>query len=83
VNLSSQSGVGILEQLLEVSLEPSAGFRSWLQGIGIAAVGIVSGRRRVRSAVRFTARLDPDDGIDQWVASVRGRAGTEARVDHL
>lgn len=80
---SSKCRVGVLEQLLEVSLEPSACFRGGLESISVATVGIISGRSRVRSSVRFTAGLDPNNSINQCIASVRGRTGTKTRVDHI
>ena len=71
------------QQLHEVSLEPGTGFRRGLQRIALPAVEVVARRRRVRGAVAFTARLDPDKGILQLEASVRSRASTETRTDSV
>lgn len=39
---------------------------------------IVSGRRRIRSAIRFTSRFHPHEGVYEGVAGVRSWTGPEA-----
>lgn len=49
-----KSGVGIDQELLEESLEPSTSLRSRGDGIGQTAMEIVTGRSSVGSTIRFT-----------------------------
>lgn len=76
-----ERGVRVIEQLLKIRLEPLPGFRSRLQGIGIAAKVDVSRGARVAGAVTLSARLDPDESVDVGVARVGGRPHAEAGTD--
>ncbi len=51
-----ERGIGVLEELDEVGLEPLAGLGGGLQGIGHTAEAVVTSRRRVGRAV---ARVSP------------------------
>ncbi len=75
---SLESRVGVGEQLLEVGLEPLASLGGGLEGIGEAAVVVVAGSAGVAGAVALATGLDPDEGIEEAVAGVGGRARTEA-----
>lgn len=70
--------VGVYEELLEVGLEPSSGFRSGLQGVLFATVVVVASGSSEGSAVTLTTRLHPDKGINKRRACV-GR-GTKAKA---
>lgn len=43
-------------------------------------MSVVARRRRVRCAIAFSSRLDPDDSVDERRAGVGGRTSTEAGV---
>lgn len=75
---SLESRVGVGQELLEVGLEPRTSLGGGLEGVGLAAVEVVPGGGRVASAVRLTAGLDPDEGILDIEARVRGGASAEA-----
>lgn len=68
----------VLEQLLEVGLEPGTSLRSRHQRISITAVRIVASGTRVASAITLSARLDPNERIDERIASVGRRQRTES-----
>jgi hypothetical protein len=77
-------GLRVLEKHLEVGLVPLTGLRRGLEGILLAAEGVVAGSTRVAGAVGLAARLDPDEGVS--VGGSRdgaGRTRTEASVDHV
>jgi hypothetical protein len=59
-----QRWVGVLHQHLEVSIEPCSCLRSWLQSISLATVVVVSSSGSIACTVAFTARLDPNEGIN-------------------
>jgi hypothetical protein len=72
-----EGGLSILEQHLKVSLVPLASLWCGAECIGLSAERIVTASRGVAGAVRLSTRLDPDKGIDEWVASGGGRSDTE------
>lgn len=78
-----ESRVGVPEQHLKVSLEPGASLRSGLEGVRVTAVSIVTSGAGVAGAIALSTRLDPDDGVDERVAGVGGRAHAKARVLHI
>ena len=45
--------------------------------ITVSAEGVVANSRGIRSTIRFTSRLDPNDGIDELRTGVGRRASTE------
>ncbi len=74
---------GVLNQLLEVSLVPLPSLGRRLEGILVAAERIVTIRAGVADTIRLSARLDPDEGIDEGVAGARGRTDTETSSDDV
>lgn len=75
---SLERGLGILEQHLEVGLVPLTGLGRGLEGIGLAAEGVVARGARVAGAVGLAAGLAPDEGVGELEARGRGRAHAEA-----
>ncbi len=73
-----ESRVGVGQELLEVGLEPGASLRSRLESIRQTAVVVVAGGAGVAGAIALATGLDPDEGIEEGVAGVGGRANTEA-----
>ncbi|RYP80617.1 hypothetical protein DL769_002362 [Monosporascus sp. CRB-8-3] len=78
VNL--ERGVGVLEQHLEVGLVPLAGLGRGLEGVGLAAEGVVAGGAGVGGAVGLAAGLAPDEGVGERGARAGRRAHAEARA---
>lgn len=70
--------VGILVELREVGLEPRTGFRGWLKGRRGAAVVVVSDGAGVAGAIALATRLNPYEGIEEFIARVGRRTKTEA-----
>lgn len=68
----------VLEQLLEVGLEPGTSLRSRSQRISVAAVSIVASGARVAGAIALSARLDPDNSVDKRIAGVGRRQAAKA-----
>lgn len=76
--LCLERGVGVDEQLLKVGLEPLAGLRGRLHGIGTAAEVVVAGSRGVAGTVALATGLDPDKGVGEFEAGVGGGADAES-----
>lgn len=72
-----ESGLGVLEEHLEVGLVPFTGLGGGLVGIGLSAVRVVTGSTLVAGTVRLTTGLTPNEGIGQLVTGVGSRADTE------
>jgi hypothetical protein len=90
-----KSRVCVLEEHLEVSVEPSTSLRCRLESRSLAARGIVASGRGVRGTIRLrgvstsslkrhrnaetylTARLDPDECVDERVTGVGSRTRTK------
>ena len=78
-----------MDKGLKITLEPCAGFGCWLCGVGLPTVyeneishvnenfmrhtGVITRCTTVRRAIRLPWWLNPDNGVDQCVASVGGR----------
>lgn len=73
-----QSWLSVLDQVLKVGLVPRTSLRRRGERIGHTAVRVVAGRRAVRGTIGLATRLDPDESIDEGVASAAGRADTKA-----
>lgn len=76
-------GLGVLEEDLEVGLVPLAGLGRRLEGVGLAAEGVVALGALVAGAVGLTAGLAPDEGVGELVAGLSGGADAEARAVHV
>jgi hypothetical protein len=74
---SSSLERSVLQQLLEISLEPSSRLRSRSQRISIPTVGIVARSARVASPITLPARLDPNQRINKRVSRVGSRQAAE------
>ena len=77
-NCILQRGVRRRDQGLEVRLEPGTSFGRGLRGVRERARRVEARRRAVGRAVGLASGLDPDDGVNERVAGVGRRAGTEA-----
>lgn len=64
-------------------LEPSSRLRRWFQRILKSAVEIISLSTGVACAIGLATRLDPDNAVDIFIASVRGRTHAKAGVDDI
>ncbi len=73
-----ESRVGVGQELLKVGLEPLASLRSRLESIRKATVVVVAGGAGVAGAIALATGLDPDEGVEEVMAGVGGRANTEA-----
>jgi hypothetical protein len=72
----------ILQQLLEVSLEPSPRLRSRHQRVSIPTVGIIARSARVARPITLSARLNPNQRINKRISRVgRGQASKPSSLD--
>ena len=72
-----ERGLSVLDELLEVGLVPGTSLGSGLEGVFLSAVRIVAGGAGIRSTVRLTTGLNPDEGVDERVAGGASGADTE------
>lgn len=75
---SLESGLGVLDEHLEVGLVPGTSLGRGLVGVVLAAEAVVPGGGRVAGSVGLTTGLDPDEGIGKIVAGVGRGADTES-----
>ena len=78
-----ESWVRVSEELLEVCLEPSTGFWSWLESIGSTASGIVSDSAGVGGSDSLSTWLDPDERVEEGRASGLSWSETETGTDDV
>ena len=75
--------IGVDEQLLKVSLEPSPRLRSRLQRILKSAMRVISVGRGIAGPIGLAAGLHPDDRVDVLVARVAAGPHSEPGVDDV
>lgn len=80
---SLQSRVGVLDEHLKVGLVPLAGLGRRLVRILLATEGVVAGGAGVAGTVRFTSRLDPDEGVSEVRVDISSGTRTEAGIDDV
>jgi len=73
-----ESGVGVVDEVLEVGLVPLAGLGRGLESIRLAAEAVVAGGRAVAGAVGLATGLDPDESVGELGTGVGRGADTEA-----
>ena len=78
-----KGGVGVGQELLEVSLEPLSSLRSGLEGVLKTTVEIVALSGLVGGSVRLATGLNPDEGINELIAGLGSGADTESSVDDV
>ncbi len=76
-HLSTEGGLGVLEQHLKVGLVPGTSLRSRLESIIVTTERIVSVGSGIASTVRLSTGLDPDESIDEGVTGASRGSDTE------
>lgn len=82
-NFQLEWGVGVSQQLLEISLKPCAGFWGRLKCIRETTMGIVACSRCVRCTIALSTWLDPNKSIFERVSGVCSWADAKSCIDNV